>query len=200
MYLYHARRLFLPWTLILSCLLSFFLFFLTGGTEFTVVAQAARNSSEISPAPTKAQEPREETTCLLSTKFPKSITQWCSLITKYSRENNIDPNVIAAVVWQESGGNPAAYSASGAVGLMQVMPKNGIAASFNCSNGPCFKDRPTIAELQDPEFNLAYGTRMLSKLAVRHGNLREALKAYGPMQVGYYYADKVLALFEQYGK
>jgi len=44
--------------------------------------------------------------------------------------------LIAAVILQESGGDPSAYSSSGAVGLMQVMPRDGIAAEFMCVNGP----------------------------------------------------------------
>jgi soluble lytic murein transglycosylase-like protein len=84
------------------------------------------------------------------------------------------------------------------VGLMQVMPRDGLAASFECINGPCFASRPTIEELQDPSFNVEYGVRMLAGLNARLGGLREALKAYGPMDVGYSYADKVLAIYENY--
>jgi soluble lytic murein transglycosylase-like protein len=98
----------------------------------------------------------------------------------------------------ESGGDPQAYSASGAVGLMQVMPRDGLAASFECINGPCFASRPTIDELLDPVFNVEYGTGMLSGLVARLGSEREALKAYGPMDVGYSYADRVLAIYESY--
>lgn len=93
---------------------------------------------------------------------------------------------------QESAGKADAYSKSGAVGLMQVMPRDGKAATFMCINGPCFADRPSSQELFDPEFNIAYGTRMLADLIRRFGNVRDALKAYGPKDVGYYYADIVL--------
>ena len=106
----------------------------------------------------------------------------------------------AAVIWQESGGDPAAYSHSGAVGLMQVMPRDGIAAAFMCPNGPCFANRPAITELEDPEFNISYGVGMLAGLYQRYGDLRQALKAYGPMDVGYSYADTVLGLYQQYRK
>jgi soluble lytic murein transglycosylase-like protein len=82
---------------------------------------------------------------------------------------------------------------------MQVMPHDGLAASFNCVNGPCFKDRPSTTELKDPEFNVSYGTKMLAGLVNKRGNLREALKSYGPMNVGYYYADKVLGIYQRYG-
>ena len=83
---------------------------------------------------------------------------------------------------------------------MQVMPRDGIAASFMCVNGPCFTDRPASDELRDADFNLQYGTRMLAKLVERHGDVREALRAYGPMDRGYNYADKVLSLYQQYGQ
>jgi soluble lytic murein transglycosylase-like protein len=66
-------------------------------------------------------------------------------------------------------------------------------------NGPCFAGRPTIDELKDPEFNVKFGTRMVATLVKRHGDLREALKAYGPMNSGYSYADKVLQLYKQFG-
>ena len=137
--------------------------------------------------------------CLVSGNYPESIRQWCKLITAYSQKNDLDPDLIAALIWQESGGNPVAYSRSGAVGLMQVMPKDGIAATFQCKNGPCFTNRPTIKELQDPDFNIKYGTGMLAGLVKKYGSVREALKYYGPMNVGYYYADKVIGIFNNYG-
>jgi hypothetical protein len=39
---------------------------------------------------------------------------------------------------------------------------------------------------------------MLAGLINRLGSLREALKAYGPMDMGYSYADRVLAIYENY--
>lgn len=138
--------------------------------------------------------------CRVSDKFPEAILQWCSIISAHAEKHDLSPDLIAAIIWQESGGDPGAYSKSGAVGLMQVMPSDGLAASFNCINGPCFSNRPTIQELQDPEFNIAYGTRLLANLVNRTGSIREALKSYGPMNMGYYYADLVLSLLEKYGQ
>jgi hypothetical protein len=137
--------------------------------------------------------------CEISEKFPDSIHQWCSLISQYATQYGFDANLIAALILQESGGNPEITSHSGAVGLMQIMPRDGMAATFMCVNGPCFSSRPTSAELQDPEYNIEYGTRMLSGLQNRHdGDIREALKAYGPMDRGYEYADKVLTIYDNY--
>jgi soluble lytic murein transglycosylase-like protein len=137
--------------------------------------------------------------CRVSMRYPPAIQQWCSLITQYAEKNGLSPNLIAAVMLQESGGDPLSYSHSGAVGLMQVMPRDGIAASFLCKNRPCFASRPTISELQDPAFNLEYATGMMAGLLSRFGNLRDSLRAYGPMDMGYIYADKVLAIYQNYG-
>ena len=136
--------------------------------------------------------------CVLSSRFPESVLQWCSLITDYAQSHGLAPSLVAALVWLESGGDTMAYSQSGAVGLMQVMPRDGIAASFMCINGPCFANRPSIIELQDPEFNIFYGTRMLANLVRRYGDLREALRRYGPIDVGYSYADRVLGIFKSF--
>lgn len=136
----------------------------------------------------------DEKACTLPPSYPESILQWCTWIEQYAARNSIPANLVAAVMLQESGGDPNSYSASGAVGLLQVMPSDGIAASFQCASGPCFASRPTMNELLDPQFNLEYGTRMLAGLINREGSIRDGLKSYGPFNVGYYYADKVLAI------
>ena len=136
--------------------------------------------------------------CKLSSSYPPNIQQWCGLISEAAKQYDLPANLIAALILQESGGQALAYSKSGAVGLMQVMPRDGIAAGFQCPNGPCFASRPTIAELEDPAFNIDYGTRFLAGLVEKHGSLREALYAYGPMSAGYSYADKVLGIYESY--
>lgn len=138
------------------------------------------------------------TDCQVSPQYPATVRQWCKLITMYAGQHNLSPDLIAAVIWMESGGNALAYSHSGAVGLMQVMPRDGLAAAFMCRAGPCFANRPTRAELEDPDFNVSYGTRMLAGLFQRTGSLREALKSYGPMDVGYSYADRILDIFQRY--
>lgn len=154
-------------------------------------------SQTFSDQPAPAQAAGEE--CRVSDSFPEEVRQWCDLITQYADEHNVAPDLVAAVIWLESGGKATAYSRSGAVGLMQVMPRDGIAAKFQCINGPCFASRPTIEELEDPEFNIEYGTRMLAGLFEKKNSWRDALRSYGPMDVGYSYADKVLAIYQRYG-
>lgn len=135
--------------------------------------------------------------CEVSGTYPKKVRKWCDLITFYSQQNGLEPDLVARMIEVESGGKPKAISKSGAIGLMQIMPRDGRAASFMCVNGPCFSGRPTTERLLDPEFNISYGTRMLKNLIKKHGNLRDALKAYGPSNVGYWYADLILGGYKR---
>lgn len=166
----------------------------------TAVAQAAQSVSNGGNSPESLGESvNPKTDCSLSQSYPTQIQQWCQMIEAASTITDLPAGLIAAVILQESGGNPLAYSSSGAVGLMQVMPRDGLAAEFMCINGPCFSSRPTIEELEDPEFNINYGCRMLADLYLAHGSYREALFRYGPMNIGYHYADLVLKIWESYG-
>jgi hypothetical protein len=161
------------------------------------------------PQPTEAKKPAKQekashsdqnrsdnsSDCSIAGSFPESVRQWCGLIERYAGESGLDANLVAAVIQQESGGNSSATSSSGAVGLMQVMPRDGTAATFMCANGPCFSSRPSMSQLYDPNFNIQYGTRMLAGLVNKRGSTREALRAYGPANMGYYYADKILGIY-----
>lgn len=176
-----------------------FLFFFTR-TVSRASSAADLNALAAAPAPAAAEasqpQPEPSGECSLSSAFPQSVRDWCALIESSAVEAGLDPGLVAAVVTVESAGDPSAYSVNGAVGLMQVMPSDGPAASFMCLNGPCFSSRPSSAELFDPSFNLAYGTGMLASLIARHGTWRDALVAYGPMDAGYQYADLVLEVYE----
>jgi soluble lytic murein transglycosylase-like protein len=136
----------------------------------------------------------DEASCTLSSRVIAGVRYWCAQIETVAVKYGLSPELVAAVMSQESGGQADIISGSGAVGLMQVMPSDGVAASFACVNGPCFARRPTTAELLDPDFNLDYGVRMLAGLLKKYGNLRDALMAYGPYNIGYAYADRVLAI------
>ena len=181
------KRLLLFLALLLG---SFFLYWLSSQLLTPSITVAAAQESK-----PKTLDSKEISSCPLNATYPEAVQQWCDLITQYASQNQLDPNLIAALIWQESGGDPAAISRDGAVGLMQVMPSDGIAATFQCVNGPCFADRPSTAALMDPEFNIAWGTGFLHDLKIRKGTLREALRAYGPANVEYEYADIVLSIY-----
>lgn len=196
--MYRGPALAIQGSLFGSGFLVMILLLITGSGSFN--AQALENQNIPANAPSYTDPNLAQvsliTNCELNLSYPDEVLQWCEIITRYSLQRGLDPNLVAAVILQESGGNYLVLSHSGAVGLMQVMPRDGIAATFACVNGPCFANRPTISELQDPEFNISYGTKMLSNLLSKYGNMREALRAYGPMDVGYFYADKVLGIYE----
>ena len=125
------------------------------------------------------------------------VISYCQEITSASEQYGIAPEVIAAIILIESGGDAYAISSSGATGLMQIMPSDGYASTFNCINGPCFSNRPKTVELLDPEFNINFGVQLLANYVHSYGDLREGLFHYGPLDMGYEgYADKVLLLAE----
>ena len=162
--------------------------------------KAAANNMQTQETPKKdalVPAPLGQGECELSGSLPGKVYRWCNLIHEQAGQAGLKPGLVAAVILVESAGDPIAYSRSGAVGLMQVMPRDGLAAAFQCANGPCFTSRPTRQELEDPVFNVTYGTRMLAGLIQKYGDTRAALKAYGPMDVGFAYADQVLAVWER---
>ncbi len=171
---------------------------------FSIVSASSSESAPAYSALSNSEEPvpqsdsSPDTNCVIANSYPQEIDIWCGLIQSASLKNQLDANLIAAVILQESGGQADAYSSSGAVGLMQVMPRDGIAANFQCVNGPCFSSRPSMNELFDPAFNIEFGSKMLMNLFNRHGNWRDALKAYGPMDIGYHYADLVMSIYQNY--
>ncbi len=213
-----GTRLVIPGAIFGSLFLALLLYVLTSGLNYPALAAGASSAQQTQAAQLASAQTQQaviqslsqgnssandaggiaQGECRVSTRFPEKVRQWCDLITHYAENRGLPPDLVASVIWQESGGNPSAYSKSGAVGLMQVMPSDGISASFMCVNGPCFANRPSTEKLQDPEFNISYGTKMLAGLVNKHGNYRDALKAYGPMDVGYYYADIVLGIFERH--
>lgn len=100
-------------------------------------------------------------------------------LVREARTNDLDPYLVAAVVYQESRFSPRAVSPVGAVGLMQLMPgtademarRHGLSGPLN---------------LSVPELNLRLGTSYLKSLLDRYdGNLVMSLAAYngGPSNV-----------------
>jgi len=80
-------------------------------------------------------------------------------------ENDLDTNLIKAIISAESSFNPKAISPKGAQGLMQLMPQT--AKRFHVSNS------------FDPEQNIAGGSKYLKFLVKRYeGNLEFAIAAY----------------------
>lgn len=92
-------------------------------------------------------------------------------IVKYSKEYNVDPALVAAVIFQESRFNPKAVSPAGAQGLMQFMP--GTARTMAREVGR------TSYDIFDAETSVQFGAAHLRDLLVKYnGNLDAALAGY----------------------
>jgi len=102
--------------------------------------------------------------------------QFDQLIQQQSQANQVDPDLVKAVIRQESGFNPKAVSHVGAQGLMQLMPSTasglGVTDSFN------------------PAQNVAGGAKYLKNLLNKYDqSVPMALAAYnaGPGAVDKYH-------------
>lgn len=114
------------------------------------------------------------TTAVPTPAVPAQLTpaQLSAMLTHAGAEHDLDQDLLASVVRQESGGNARAVSRAGAQGLMQLMPKT--AANLGVSNSFA------------PDQNIEGGTAYLDTLLRRyHNNLPLALAAYnaGPEAV-----------------
>ena len=71
---------------------------------------------------------------------------------------DLDPDLVRAVVYEESRFNPREVGNAGEIGLMQIMPKLAAADWAKANKQPL----PTRDELFDPELNLEIGCWYLS--------------------------------------
>ena len=97
------------------------------------------------------------------------------IIAEAERRNGVDAPLIKAVVRAESAFDPKAVSHKGALGLMQIMPKN--------------LKRLKVKDPYNPWDNIMGGTRYLKQMLARfEGQLPLALAAYnaGPKAVEQY--------------
>ncbi|MDP9202955.1 MAG: transglycosylase SLT domain-containing protein, partial [Gemmatimonadota bacterium] len=90
-----------------------------------------------------------------------------------SRENGLDPVLVAALIRQESNFNPLATSPAGARGLMQLMPAVGKTLADSKGIGPWDPDI-----LYQPATNIKLGTAHLSGLVRKYPEVVKVLAAY----------------------
>lgn len=99
-------------------------------------------------------------------------------IDRYADEYQLDPALVCAVAYAESGFRAEAVSVDGARGVMQIMPETGewIASKLDM-------DDYSAERLFEPEVNIRFGCWMLSYLFSRFdGDSQKALAAYNAGQ------------------
>jgi soluble lytic murein transglycosylase len=95
----------------------------------------------------------------------------------HARNYELDPALIAAVIYRESKFDADARSPSGAIGLMQLLPDTAKGIAVH-TGGSRFR----VDDLYDPEINVRYGSFYLRRLLVKYGDERNALAAYNAGQ------------------
>lgn len=112
--------------------------------------------------------------------------EYKDLIKKYSLKYDIDPNLVAATIWQESHFNPNAGSGAGALGLMQIIPATAQGIANELGEGDSF----TTEMLFNPDVSIRYGTWYLSHYVKKYSSVSLALVAYNG---GFGLADQMAA-------
>ncbi|MFP4393727.1 MAG: lytic transglycosylase domain-containing protein [Anaerolineales bacterium] len=132
-------------------------------TVMVVLSLLASGAATIRSASERSQNELQ-----LSSYWSHKVQRWSDLIIQEAERRALDPDFLASLVWMESRGDANAVGPAGAVGLMQVMPKE---AGFSW--------RPEKAALLDPSTNLFWGARTLATVIEQgDGDVFNALAAY----------------------
>lgn len=100
-----------------------------------------------------------------------------TIIRGHARHYRLQPELLAAVVYQESKFKADARSSSGAIGLMQLLPATAKGIALHTGGS-----RFVVSDLYDPELNVRYGAWYLRHLLDKYGDERTALAAYNAGQ------------------
>ncbi len=107
------------------------------------------------------------------------------MIDDIAVRSGVDPNIVKAIIKEESGGNPNAVGDNGeSIGLMQIQPKHHQKRMEELG----------IVSLFDPQENVILGCSILSDLYDKYGNYEDALSVYnsGNTEDGKAYAERIL--------
>ena len=109
-------------------------------------------------------------------------------VEKYSQEYSVDEALVYAVINCESGFDPEAVSAAGAMGLMQITPETFAWLQTKDETADTLSDDM----LYDPETNIKYGILLLSLNLEEFGDVKTVLASYnaGRGKVSEWLADE----------
>lgn len=133
------------------------------------------------------------------------------IVVGHAKNYDLDPALLAAVIYRESKFDPNARSSSGAIGLMQLLPDTAKGIAIHTGG-----KRFVVSDLRDPEINVRYGAFYLRRLVRKYENVGWALAAYNAgqanvdewraegMEIAFpetrQYVEDVLELEEVYGR
>jgi peptidoglycan lytic transglycosylase len=99
------------------------------------------------------------------------------IVVGHAENYRLEPQLIAAVIYQESKFDADAVSGSGAVGLMQLLPATAQGIADRTGGRGWQQD-----DLLNPELNVRYGSWYLRHLLDKYGDEELALAAYNAGQ------------------
>jgi soluble lytic murein transglycosylase len=99
------------------------------------------------------------------------------IVRGHARNYQLDPALLAAVIYQESKFRADAKSSSGAIGLMQLQPETAKGIAIR-TGGSRFQ----TSDLYVPEINVRYGSWYLRHLLDKYDDEETALAAYNAGQ------------------
>jgi peptidoglycan lytic transglycosylase len=100
-----------------------------------------------------------------------------AIVRGHARHYDLDPALLAAVIYEESKFKAGARSKSGAIGLMQLLPNTAEGIALH-TGGTAFR----VDDLYNPEINVRYGAWYLHHLMQKYGDEKTALEAYNAGQ------------------
>jgi soluble lytic murein transglycosylase len=110
---------------------------------------------------------REEPGWYVRMRYPLPYEQ---IVRGHAENYELDPALLAAVIYAESKFDPDAVSSAGAVGLMQLLPDTAQGIADRTGGGGYEQ-----GDLVDPEINVRYGAWYLDHLRDKYGDHPEAL-------------------------
>lgn len=106
---------------------------------------------------------------ILKINYPQKYSQY---VEKYSQEYNIDKELIYAMIKAESNFKEEAVSNKQAIGLMQILEST----AYEVAKG--LEKEITKEDIINPEINICLGTKYLSTLIKKYGNIELAIASY----------------------
>ena len=103
--------------------------------------------------------------------------QYSEYIRVHAKEHDLDPALMAAVIYQESKFRTSVESSSGAIGLMQLTPSTARGIAIR-TGGSAFR----TSDLYNAEINIRYGAWYLANLFAKYHDEKLVLAAYNAGQ------------------